>query len=230
MNTLINATKTIVILGILMLITSSCDHEQGNDKYIKELEQKIVELKKELGQLDDSKPGNIIDPKFAAQLYNNYDTTRVKWTDRHIRQRSGQEEFNATRSLYYNLDSLHNYLAYIKRISKKAGVDPSGLRFYFGSYSSKYNRKGYAYRQTIFIAPTIAKAVGKDTMNLGYTLSDDFKVELLRDKIGTVARNQESGGGANMQKAGFFSISASSYGGNSTVANELTGTPPKGDQ
>lgn len=227
--------KIIAIAGLLLLSLNSCDEKHNDEKYLKqirELNQEIAQLKEELGLVNDQKPSNIISKKFAAQLYHNYDTTRVKWTNNHIRRQSGQEKFNATRSLYYNLDSLYNYLAYIKRISKEAGVKPSGLRFYFGSYSYDYVRDGskdYAYRQTIFITPTIAKQVGKETMHFGYTLSEDFKVELLKDHIGTDSRNP-TGSSGSMQKAGFFSFSTNSFGGNSTIANELTGTPPKGNQ
>ncbi|WP_103866936.1 hypothetical protein [Aquimarina sp. I32.4] len=237
MDKLIYLTKRILILGVLILGLSSCEQNQGNKKYIKEideLKQKIDELKEQIGHVNSDKPSNIIDVKFAAQLYHNYDTTRVKWTDNHIRRQSKNKNFNATRSLYYDLDSLYNYLAYIKRISKEANVETSGLRFYFGAYSNDYVRndsKAYAYRQTIFIAPTTPKQVEKEIIHFGYTLSDDFKVELLKDKIGTHSRDHSKSGGS-IQKASLFNfnLNTNMYGGNSTIANELTGSPPRGNE
>ncbi|MBG6133032.1 hypothetical protein IWQ47_004268 [Aquimarina sp. EL_43] len=238
MDKLINLTKTIAIAALFLVSLSSCDKKHDNDKYlkqIKELKQEIAELKKQLGTINDRKPDNIIDLEFASQLYHNYDTTRIKWTNDYIQKHSGQEKFKATRSLYYNLDDLYNYLAYIKRISKEANVKPSGLRFYFGAYAKDYKRDdgdtAYAHRQTIFITPTIAKQVGKETMHLGYTLSNDFKVELLKDKIGTDSRGK-SANGSSMQKASLFNFNSSTnmFGENSTIANEIAGSPPKGDE
>lgn len=237
MDKLINLTKTIAIAALLLVSLNSCDKKHDNDKYlkqIKELNQEIAKLKEELGQVNDKKPSNIIGLKIASQLYHNYDTTRIKWTNDYIQKHSGQEKFKATRSLYYNLDDLYNYLAYVKRISKEANVKPSGLRFYFGAYSNDYVRDGdetYAHRQTIFIAPTVSKQVGKETMHLGYTLSNDFKVELLRDKIGTDSRGQ-SGNGSSMQKASLFNfnLNLNLFGENSTIANELNGSPPRGEE
>lgn len=237
MDKLINLTKAVAIVALLLVGLNSCDKKHDNDKYlkqIKELKQEIAELKKQLGTINDRKPSNIIDLEFASQLYHNYDTTRIKWTNNYVKKHSGQEEFKATRSLYYNLDDLYNYLAYIKRISKEANVKPSGLRFYFGAYAKDYKRDGdtsYAHRQTIFIAPTISKQVDKETMHLGYTLSNDFKIELLKDKIGTDSRGQ-SANGSSMQKASLFnfSINTNMFGENSTIANELGSSPPKGEE
>ncbi len=231
--------KGAIILVVFTLVLGACKTETeqnngGNEEYIeqiRELKEEVARLKKELGLINDEKPSNIIEPDFAQQLYNNYASTRVQWTNKYVRSQPNEKKFRATRSLYYDLDSLYNYLAYIRRISKEAGVKPEGLRFYFGSYSSKYVRNGskdYAYRQTFFIAPTLPKVIGKDTLQLGYTLSSDYKVKFLKERIG-VGEKQESTEGESMQKASMFNFSLmTTQDGVSTIANELNGSPPRG--
>ncbi len=235
MDKLINLTKAVAIVALLLVSLNSCDKKHDNDKYlkqIKELKKEIAELKEQLGTINDRKPKNIITLEEAKQLYDNYSDTRVKWTTKSILSQANLKSFEVTRSLFYDIDSLYNYLSYIKRISKEANVKPSGFRFYFGAYANDYKRKGdtaYAHRQTIFITPTIAKQVGKETMHLGYTLSNDFKVELLKDKIGTDSRGQ-SANGSSMQKASLFNfnINTNMFSENSTIANEINSSPPKG--
>ncbi|WP_109851412.1 hypothetical protein [Aquimarina sp. AU58] len=235
MDKLINLTKTVAIAALLLVSLSSCDKKHDNDKYlkqIKELKQEIAELKEQLGTIDDRKPKNIITLEKAKKLYDNYSDTRVKWTNESMLSHANVKSFEVTRSLFYDIDSLYNYLNYIKRVSKEAKIKPSGFRFYFGSYDRDYKRDGdtaYAHRQTIFIAPTISKQVGKETMHLGYTLSSDFKVELLKEKIGTDSRGQ-SANGSSMQKASLFnfSINTNMFSENSTIANEINSSPPKG--
>ncbi|WP_024772283.1 hypothetical protein [Aquimarina macrocephali] len=231
MDKLINLTKTVAIAVLLLVSLSSCDKKHDNDKYlkqIKELKQEIAELKEQLGTIDDTRPKNIITLEKAKQLYDNYSDTRVKWTNESMLSHANIKSFEVTRSLFYDIDSLYNYLNYIKRISKQAKIKPSGFRFYFGSYDKDYKRAGdtaYAHRQTIFIAPTILK----ETMHLGYTLNSDYKVELLQEKIGTDSRGQ-SGNGDAMQKASLFNfnLSTNMFSDNSTIANEINSSPPKG--
>ncbi len=222
----------LVLAGAAIVFGGKFIFKGDKSKQIKELEQEIVALKTELGQINDEKPNNIISLDDAKVLFHNYDSTRVKWTNEEIKNR-GKENFEATTSLFYNLDNLNNYLAYIKRVSKEAGVTPSGLRFYFGSYGKDYMRKGsneYAYRQTIFIAPTETIQSGEKTEHLGYTFDEDNKKVFLRDKIATKESPEQSGSGASMQKAGIFSISTNLlFNGNSTIANELNGSPPRGE-
>ena len=228
-HTTITLSKFLIVV-ILLYGMSSCTTDTDNSKYLEQIEalkKEIAELREQL-QVNDEQPDNIISTEFAAELYRNYADTRIVWTDQFIRRESGNQEFNATRSLFYDLDSLENYIAYIRRISKEAKIEPSGLRFYFGSYSNDYMRgksKDYAYRQTFFIAPTTQKTVGKETRELGYTLSDNFEVEFLIDIIGTNSR------GTAPQKGSMFNFSSAALSGaNSTLANELTGSPPRGNQ
>jgi len=231
MKTQISTASKLLMVGLLVFLMGSCQDETTNDtsekyiKQIKELKQEIEKLKKELGAVNSKKPGNIISPKEAKELYDNYQNTRVLWTNKEIRAASRNPKFEATKSLDYNLDSLHNYLAYIKRISKDAGIKPMGLRFYFGAYNKDYEReksKDYAYRQTIFIAPTTSKPGAKDEQ-FGYTISDNNKVEYLSESYGLDVK------GSSKQRASLFNINLNGlFGSKSTIANELSGTPPLG--
>ncbi|MBQ4818755.1 hypothetical protein [Aquimarina sp. MMG016] len=236
MKKLTNHTLRILLAGLLILFIGSCTGEHGNEQYIKqikELKEQIAELQEQLGQVNDSKPKNIITSVQARKLYDNYARKRVKFIDSLVGKGPDGKPFEATRSLFYDLDSLKNYLAYINRISKKAGVEPSGLRFYFGVYADDYvrrNNKGYAKRQTFFIAPTLPKTIEGKTRQVGYTISDDFKVEFLTNKIGLDSRTGNVYSKSKLQQAGLFNFSAIVDDElNSTLGNEFGSSPPIGD-
>lgn len=236
MKKLTNHTLRILMAGLLILLVGSCTGEHGNEQYIKqikELKEQIAELQEQLGQVNDEKPKNIITSVQARKLYDNYARKRVKFIDSLVGEGPDGKPFEATRSLFYDLDSLKNYLAYINRISKKAGVEPTGLRFYFGVYADNYvrgNSRAYAKRQTFFIAPTLPKKVGDTKRQVGYTISDDFKVEFLTDKIDLDSRTGSLQNKTKLQEAGLFNFSITIDDElNSTIGNEYSGTPPRGE-
>jgi len=133
-----------------------------------------------------------------------------------------------------DINDLQQYLRYVKKLSRKAQVQPSGFRFYYALYPDSYIRddkdKRYAKRQTFFIAPTKAvKDAAGNIEHLGYTLDNNFKVELLKEKIGLDSRLGTDG--KTYQTGSFFNFSLSTFQeNNSLIANELTGSPPMGKQ
>ncbi|RZS98920.1 hypothetical protein [Aquimarina brevivitae] len=227
-------TLIVFIFGATLL--GSCDNLQTGDqsaqladykKKIEEYEKTIASLKERLESEQGSKPDNIITSRFAKNLYDNY-TTRAEWISETVGADGDGERFMATRSLYYDLNELYNYLAYVRKQSSEAKVRPSGVRFYFGIYPEDYVRdrsKNYAKRTTFFIAPTVARKMNDKVVHLGYTLDNDFNVQLLSETIGV-----DQFGKARMQKGSLFNFNLFQEldEKNSLIANEMGSSPPIG--
>ena len=250
MKSLTNLFKQVIPIVFAMTSIISCT--EGNKSNSTEIQATLEEYKKKIDSLEQEnkilkessnplgitttnikKPNHIIQSDFAQKIYHLYDN-REQLINKVVRKNSEGNDFNATRSLFYDIDDLFDYLVYIKKLSKKAEVQPSGLRFYFALYADDYIRNGedkkYAKRQTFFIAPTTEVKDDKGNIeHLGYTLDNNFKVELLQEKIRLDRRLSEDG--KLYQKAGFFNFSTNTafIEENSLIANEFTGTPPKGN-
>ncbi len=241
-----NRIKQYVIIAFAIILFVSCQKGQTTDspalvnleRTIKEKDSIIKNLKEQLRQVADDKrrkPNHIIQSDFAKEIYHSYDK-REELINEVVGQDGEDNPFKATRSLFYDIDDLQQYIWYVKRQSLRARVKPSGFRFYFALYPDSYIRdkegrkdKKYAGRQTFFIAPTVRKKIDGVSMDLGYTLDNNFKVELLQEKIGLDSRLQKDG---SYQKAGFFTINLSNLleEENSLIANELGASPPMGEE
>jgi len=248
MKLLINPIKQSILILLTLLFVISCKEEnQSTNTLLQEYKEKIDALQKEnkilqeqLAPRSNKKPNNIIQSDFAQEIYHLYDK-REALINKVVGEDREGNEFRATRSLFYDIDDLYDYLSYIKKLSEKAEVQPSGLRFYFALYPDDYTRKGkdkkYAKRQTFFIAPTkeVKDAQG-NIKHLGYTLDNSFKPILLQEKLDFeqhgLGFNTESFKHNNYQKAGFFNFTTNALfqEENSLIANEFTGTPPKGNE
>ncbi len=234
--------KYLIIIFACILVTSCKEGEQTNSselaackKKIESYEKEIKELKEQLGDASDYKqrrPDNIIQSDFAKEIYHLYDK-REELINEIVGQDGDGNPFKATRSLFYDIDDLQKYISYVKRKSRKAKVKPSGFRFYFALYPDDYVRdeknKKYAKRQTFFVAPTLRKEIDGKVMDLGYTLDNNFKVELLTEKIGLDSRIGKDG--KVYQKAGLFNfnLNTQEVEENSLIADEVAGTPPMGE-
>lgn len=225
-------TLVILIAGITLL--SSCDNMQTDNqnsqleeykKKIEEYEKTIADLRQRMDTEKSERPDNIISSESAKRLYDNY-TPRAEWIDETVGTDGDGNQFRATRSLYCDINELYNYLAYVRRQSRQANVRPSGIRFYFGIYADDYvrnKRKNYAKRTTIFIAPTVAKQIDSKTVHLGYTLDNEFNVQLLSETIGV-----DLFGKTNIQEGSLFNFNLNEeLEQNSLIANEFPSTPPK---
>ncbi|GAA3508992.1 hypothetical protein GCM10022393_21250 [Aquimarina addita] len=230
MKNLTNLIKPYLVIAFALILATSCK-EAGQtttispelDEYKKKIEgyeKEITELK-ELLDLEKNRkePTNIIQSDFAKEIYHQYDE-RAALINKVVGTDGNGNPFNATRYLSYDLDQLKSYIKYIESKSRKAGVKPTGVNFYFALYPKDYvrdDKKDYAKRQTFFVAPTYSKTDDGETAHIAYTLDNDFKIvdlhKLLEVRIAA-------------QKAGFFSSSASLIEDNSLVGNELGGSPP----
>ncbi len=124
------------------------------------------------------KPTQIISLHQAIEMYDLYTEERVPLIQEYEQSQTG-EEFHATRSGWYDFNTMKEYLGYVEQESKKLGIKPSGLRFYFSKYPNEEFQDGkpakYPRRQSFFITPTVNKGHKK---HLGFS----FKTNKHGDK------------------------------------------------
>jgi len=245
-----NHFKHPVFIFLALILLTSCEDAQTESSTLIEYRNKIEAYEKELeelkSQLDKQDPGtrrrpnHIIQSDFAKEIYHLYDK-REALINEVVGQDGEGVAFEATRSLFYNINDLQQYIRYVRIKSREANVTPSGFRFYFALYPDNYVRDGkdkrYAKRQTFFIAPTKeVKDADGNIQHLGYTLDNNLKVELLSKKLGFDSRfgfdSRWNKDGKQYQTAGFFNLNLNSsfIEENSLIANEINASPPKGSK
>ncbi|MCK8522517.1 hypothetical protein M0D21_13110 [Aquimarina sp. D1M17] len=198
---------------------------------------------------DPTTPEEIISFKDAVQLYRSYSKNRAciikafEGRDSLITKlcptdRKANPEFMPSRSFLLKDTFLEEYIAYVKSITPDS-VKITGYRLYLGNYpdADKFvDGKPIPdpRRNTFFIAPTTRSE--RDGIHKGYTFLDrnndgkpelifleDIIDELRPDGLGNLNQVQQS----KINTASFFSFSSALQGGeNSTLANEIGGSPP----
>ncbi len=180
-------SNIILQLSILTFLIISCDEpqkpQQENIKPTKEMLSHIIKANK------------------AKDLYNNYKKQRIDIFKDTLKKIYGND-FEDTRTIWFDLKTIKNYIAYVEQKSADNKIEPEGLQFYFSVYSD--DMKKQSNQQTFFIAPTIKK--GK--IHYGYTLEkhgDNERILLLKD----IFTNDEYQAQQNLKvdKASFFSTS-----------------------
>jgi len=217
-----------IIMTISSLLFNSCQQdasieimeEEDFQKKIESYEQKIQSLEKKLAQstYNQRRPKNIINLSQARKIFKNYDK-RADLISSTMEPNSTGMAFAPTRSLFYEFSELESYITYVKELSEKVGVTPSGIRFYFALYPDNHlstdGSMENAKRQTIFIAPTTKKDNG---IHIGYTLNDNRKVVFL---------DRESGFYHNHKSITDFSKNPNDDDDDySLIANEFESSPP----
>ncbi len=101
-------------------------------------------------------PTKCISKEEAQELQKTWCNTRTPEIDRCI-------GFEDTREFWWSVEDLQEYLKYVKKKSRKMGIDNPGIRMYFGAYPETKCQAGKGY-STLFLSPTGAPAggLGKD--------------------------------------------------------------------
>ncbi len=98
------------------------------------------------------RPAKCISIEEARELQTTWCDTRTPEIDRCI-------GFEDTREFWWSVEELQDYLKYVKKQSRKQGIDNPGIRMYFGAYPASKCKMGKGY-STLFLAPTGAPAGG----------------------------------------------------------------------
>ncbi|QGY44364.1 hypothetical protein GM418_12065 [Maribellus comscasis] len=197
-------------------------------------------------------PEQIISLETAREMYNTYSERRVPIIRAYEKeQNSNDEEFNPTRSGWYDFRTIKQYIAFIEQEAEAAGVEISGLQFYFANYPDRTKFEDgtpvtYPRKNSFFIVPTL-KVEGKD---YGFYTAEsedgerqavliNERAKIVTDKLQKFDKHNESGSIANktgqansiFSYVGFssgsgFSAANASPGQRSLILNESNLVPP----
>jgi len=198
-------SSVILLLSIFSFLIISCDEPQ------KPQQESIKPTKEMLS--------HIIKADKAINLYQNYEKERIAILKDTLNELYGNN-FEDTRTIWFDLKTIKNYIAYVEQKSAENNIEPEGLQFYFGVYSDDMKKQNH--HQTFFIAPTIKK----DNRHLGYTLESKGEKEhilLLKDMFAD--NNSQSQQNPKVDKASFFSL-ATTREGNGLLYNSGASSPP----
>jgi len=110
-------------------------------------------------------PKEIISIAQAKEMYDAYTDRRVPIIREFEGPNQDSTQFEPTRYGHYDYETIKNYLAYIEHEAELAGVEISGLRFYFSNYPDKQEFQDgkpvkYPKQNSFFIMPTMKKDGG----------------------------------------------------------------------
>ncbi|WP_024772284.1 hypothetical protein [Aquimarina macrocephali] len=147
-------TKSFLKLAMAVVVLSigivSCEKDSTNTQTTKEEKGAIIET-----------PEKIIPISKAINEYNNFYTTRIA----PFEAKSTQEE---NRAVWFDLQTLENYLQKTKTIANQKGIEITNYSFIFGA-----DNEG---KRTLFLAPMSIDA--KTKTNKAFTIEND-KVKFL---------------------------------------------------
>ncbi|MBJ2176009.1 hypothetical protein JBL43_17280 [Aureibaculum sp. A20] len=143
---------------------------------------------------------HIIKPEKAVNMYQNYEKERIDILKDTLNTLYGND-FKDTRRVWFDLETLKNYIAYVEKKSAENKISPEGLQFYFSVYSDKEGKQ--KNQQTFFIAPTTKN----EGVQSGYTLElIDGKTQPLYLKSILSNKNYTPNQTQKVDKASFFSL------------------------
>ncbi len=131
-------------------------------------------------------PKGLITPLEAKKLNNQFVKTRSKELNKIIEKLDNKPNKKDSLSTWFSLDELENYIAYVKEVGAKKGLDINGLRVYFGAYGKNIKNPSKNNFSTVFFVPTIPKkqTISKSVINTVEDSSDTEVIDALN--LGTV--------------------------------------------
>ena len=135
-------------------------------------------------------PTNIIPLLDADAMYSEYGTKRADFLESNVTEKSSSNPYKSTRVVVINYEQLKEYMTYIERESRRAGVTIEDL----GLYLSKYPDDGRmpsgkrisesAGAESIFINPMTT--FPGSTNSVGYAIQESDKGNIEAIPVGHV--------------------------------------------
>lgn len=125
--------KFLVVATLATMIFTSCSQDKLVDAPI-DKEAKV------------SRPYNALNYKELVPMLEHYDETRKPVLEKAL----GHED---TRMNYFSIETIENYLAYVKALSKEKGIRITGINFVSASYPENTTH-GVPNYQTMVFMPT----------------------------------------------------------------------------
>jgi len=193
----------LTLLALAFLIISCEKPQKPQQENIKPTEEMLA---------------HIVNIDKAKNLYNNYKEQRIDITKDTLKKLYGND-FEDTRTIWFDLKTIKNYIAYVEQKSAENNIEPEGLQFYFSVYAD--DMKEQSNQQTFFIAPTIKR----DNKHFGYTLERKGEKEhilLLKDVLTTNKHQTQQS--PKVDKASFFTTTTTAENG--LLYNDGNNSPP----
>lgn len=200
--------STIVLLGTLLFF-SACvekphDHHDDDDG---------------LPNMDVvDEPEIIISVNDADRLFKNYGAERAKVLEEIVNSSNDLETpYIATRFVTVDYADLKQYVAFIDQESKRAGVKPEGLRFYFAKEDAPTNNGKISAadgKETIFVNPVLSF----DGVNgqIAYAIQTDAAGNSTAVTVGSVIDSTKTprpkGANLLLQTTGIQSLASDTFG------------------
>lgn len=174
-------------------------------------------------------PENIISLEEADVIYQNYSRHRIDIIERYEKEkRAPEEEFQASRFVDFDYDTIKQYIAYVDQEAAKAGVKKvTKLRLYFANYPKDKtfpNKKEVVHprQNSIFMVPTL----DRDGVNYGFYIGQDGKPSLITDWKSSMEKGMGLLNKKPQKAFAGFSLNSSLYAGSSLTLNFGHGGPP----
>jgi len=179
----------LLAITLVLLFMSTCREVDQQNKDV-DIQDSIT-----MDDRSNKAPKEIITVAQAKFIFDGYTKRRVPIITEFENRQQKEEDFAPTRYAHYDYATIKQYMAYIEREAKLAGVEISTLRFYFANYpeAEKFpDGRGIKYpkQNTFFIVPTL----DQDGKEFGfYTIKgegDKRKAALIIDKIKSIGTSQ----------------------------------------
>lgn len=194
-------------------------------------------------------PEQIISVEQARKMYQSYTERRVPLIQNYEKSQEVQKQeqtqvkdsFDVARYVYYDYQTIKDYLAYIEQEAAKADIEISTLRFYFSNYPNEARFEDgkaviHPRQNSIFILP----ASTVDNAQYGFYLKEQEDGSVapaylswdlspyIPEGMGAVHENGKSlaSMGPNFNNANSSTMSTFQFGGGSTILNEGSSAPP----
>ncbi|WP_422090178.1 hypothetical protein [Tenacibaculum ovolyticum] len=158
--------KFLVVATLATMIFTSCSQD-SLDEASKEVDAKV------------SRPYNALNYKELVPMLEHYDETRKSVLEKAL----GHED---TRMNYFSIETIENYLAYVKTLSKEKGIRITGINFVSASYPENTTH-GVPNYQTMVFMPT-TEINGKN-INFDPVQSSEGNVVTVKEMLGSYGYN-----------------------------------------
>lgn len=171
-----NFKSILGFLSLLIFVTSCQEKPKENTTSEEENTPPTADIKA---------PEQLLGIKEADILYRNYTNRRVQNIIAVETQETGDKDFNPTRFVDFDYNTLKNYISFIEQEANKSGTSIDSLRIYYGNYGNY--KKPNERHNTVFLLP-VGKVSGESG---GFFINDNGKAELIRTYINK-SKNEKS--------------------------------------
>ena len=125
------------------------------------------------------RPWNMISYKGMIERLEYYDKTRKPILENAL-------GFEDTRINYYSIETLENYIKYVKQLSKEKGIELTGINFVSGAYPEEASYGTPGYQHFIFMPTTNING-----RNIGFDpgLSTKDNIVTIKEKLADFGYN-----------------------------------------